>query len=196
MTETLLSLVVAWGVPLIVVSTFLSCLALPIPASLVMLAGGAFAATGDIVLWQAALGALAGAVVGDHVGFLAARSAAGPFGRWMRARPARRGALDRAQVFLDRRGGPAVFLSRWLLSPLGPWVNAAAGLSDMPLRRFTPWEVAGETVWVTLYVGAGYSAAGSIEAAQATIGNALAAVAAGAGAAVSGWWLWRAAARR
>jgi len=82
------------------------------------------------------------------------------------------------------------------LSPLGPWVNAAAGLSDMPLRRFTPWEVAGETVWVTLYVGAGYSAAGSIEAAQATIGNALAAVAAGAGAAVSGWWLWRAAARR
>jgi len=196
MTETLLSLVVVWGVPLIVVSTFLSCLALPVPASLVMLAGGAFAATGDIVLWQAVLGALAGAVAGDHAGFLTARSAAGRFGRWMRARPPRRAALDRAQGFLHRRGGVAVFLSRWLLSPLGPWVNAAAGLSDMPLRRFTPWEVAGETVWVTLYIGVGYTAAGNIEAAQAAIGNALGAIAAGAGAAASGWWLWRAAGRR
>lgn len=192
MTDALLALVAVWGLPLIVVSTFLSCLALPIPASLVMLAGGAFAASGDIALWQTVLGALTGAVAGDHAGYLAARASAGPFGRWMQARPARRAALDRARGFLDRRGGLAVFLSRWLVSPLGPWVNVAAGLSAMPLRRFTPWEIAGEAVWVTLYVGAGYAAAGHIEAAQATIGNALGMVAAGAGAAALGWWLWHA----
>lgn len=86
-----------------------------------------------------------------------------------------------------------MFLSRWLLSPLGPWVNAAAGLSDMPLRRFTPWEVTGEALWVALYVGTGHAAAGSIEAAQAAIGNALGALVAGAGAAALGWWLWNAA---
>ncbi|MCU0906463.1 MAG: VTT domain-containing protein [Rhodobacteraceae bacterium] len=196
MTDTLLALVVTWGVPLIVLATFLSCLALPIPASLVMLAGGAFAATGDIGLWQAALGALAGAVAGDHLGFLAARGAAGPFGHWMRRNPARRAALRRAARFLTRRGGVAVFLSRWLVSPLGPWVNVAAGLSAMPLRRFTPWDVAGEAVWVGLYVGAGYAAAGSIATAQAVIGNALGAIAAGTGSAVLGRWLWRMAAAR
>jgi membrane protein DedA with SNARE-associated domain len=190
MTDTLLALVATWGLPLIAAATFLSCLALPIPASLVMLAGGAFAAAGDLPLGSTAAAALAGAVAGDHAGFLAARAAADPFGRWMRQRPARRTALDRADTFLARRGALAVFLSRWLVSPLGPWVNAAAGLSAMPLSRFTPAVIAGEAVWVALYVGAGLAAADRLADAQAAIGNALAAIAAAGGAAALGAWLW------
>lgn len=195
MTDTLLALVATWGVAVIVVTTFLSCLALPVPASLVMLAGGAFAAAGDLGLAEAAAGALLGAVAGDHVGYFAARRASGSLRRWTGLHPGRSAALARAEAFLDRRGGPAVFLTRWLFSPLGPYVNAAAGLARMPLARFSPWNVTGEAVWVSIYVGVGYAAAGNIETAQAAVGNALAAVAVGGAALALGVWLWRSARR-
>ncbi len=191
MTDTLLSLVATWGVVVIVATTFLSCLALPVPASLVMLAAGAFAATGDLGLIEVTTAAFAGAVAGDHLGYFAARRAADPLERWIARHPRRHAAVARATAYLDRRGGLAVFLTRWLLSPLGPYMNAAAGLARMPLARFSPWEAAGEAVWVAIYVGAGYAAAGSIEAAQAAVGNALGAIAAAAGAAALGVWLWR-----
>ncbi len=191
MTEGLLALVATWGVTVIVGTTFLSCLALPVPASLMMLAGGAFAASGDLDLAEVAIGAFIGALAGDHLGYLAARRASGPLARWTARRPRRRSAMASATAYLHRRGGPAVFLTRWLLSPLGPYMNAAAGVARMPLSRFSPWDAAGEAVWVAIYVGAGYAAAGSIEAAQAAVGNALAAVATGGLAVALGVWLWR-----
>ena len=52
MTETVFALVSSWGPWVIFASAFLSCLALPIPTSLMMLTGGAFAAAGDLALWQ------------------------------------------------------------------------------------------------------------------------------------------------
>ena len=58
---------------MIFVSAFLSCLLVPIPTSLMMLTGGAFAAAGDIALWQVALAAWVGAVLGDQTGFFIGR---------------------------------------------------------------------------------------------------------------------------
>ncbi|MBD3765178.1 MAG: hypothetical protein IE927_10725 [Rhodobacterales bacterium] len=67
MTEALFALVPVWGAPAIGLITFLSCLALPVPASLAMLAGGAFVAAGDLALAPVARAALAGAVLGEAV---------------------------------------------------------------------------------------------------------------------------------
>ena len=61
MTETLLALVPQWGALLIALVNFLACLALPLPASLFMLAAGATAAVG-------ATGALAQVDVGSASG--------------------------------------------------------------------------------------------------------------------------------
>ena len=49
MTETLLALLPAWGPWLLAATTFLSCLMLPIPASMLMLAGGALGGHGRSV---------------------------------------------------------------------------------------------------------------------------------------------------
>jgi len=67
-TDWLLSLVPTYGLWLIAASTFASCLALPIPASVLMLAAGGFAASGDLVLAQVIAAALGGAVAGDQTG--------------------------------------------------------------------------------------------------------------------------------
>ena len=70
MTDWFLGLVPVYGLWLIALVTFASCLALPMPASVVMLAAGGFAASGDLVLWQVIAAALSGAVMGDQFGFL------------------------------------------------------------------------------------------------------------------------------
>ncbi len=68
----------------------------------------------------------------------------------------RRAALmGKATGYLRDRGALAVFLSRWLFSPLGPYVNFAGGAARLDWGRFTWAGIAGETVWVALYVGLG-----------------------------------------
>ena len=186
MTDWLLALVPVWGLWLVGATTFLSCLALPVPASLVMLAAGGFAAAGDLVLWQVAAAALAGAVAGDHAGYALGRSAgAAVLARLARA-PPRAAAIARARATLSRNALATVFLSRWLLSPLGPYVNLAGGAARLPLARFTPAEVAGETLWVAIYTLLGYAFADRIVALGGLLGNASGALAAGAVAVVLG----------
>ena len=171
MSDTIFALVTAYGVYVIFASAFLSCLAFPIPTSLMMLAGGAFVATGDLVLWQVVAAAYGGAVLGDQAGFQIGRHGGTPLIARLARPPARRAVLARARALVDRRGGLGVFFSTWLVAPLGPWVNFAAGATGLPWRRFTIWDVLGETVWVTIYIGLGFSFASQIETVADILGN-------------------------
>lgn len=190
-SQTALALVPVWGGWLIMAVTFLSCLALPMPASLVMLAGGAFTASGDLSLAAVAGAALVGAVAGDQTGYLLARTGGSRAWDRLAIRPGAAAMLTRAVADLARRDLVAIFLSRWLFSPLGPYVNFAAGMTRLDWRRFTLAGIAGEAVWVGVYVGLGYAFAaqiGEIGAAMANLGGGLAAAAV---ALVLGRMLWR-----
>lgn len=189
MTEALLALVPQWGPWAVAITTFLSCLALPVPASLVMLAAGGFAAVGDLSLAAVCLAAFAGAVAGDHAGFALGRLGGPALMARLTARPRRARLVGQAVAALHARGALAVYLSRWLFSPLGPWVNFAGGATGYPWRRFAPPQAAGEATWVALYVGLGWVFAGNLEAAADLAGSALGFL---AGAAVTlglGLWL-------
>ncbi|WP_434619613.1 DedA family protein [Tabrizicola sp. M-4] len=186
MTDWLLGLVPIYGGWLLAVGTFLSCLALPIPASILMLAAGGFAAAGDLTLAGSAGAALAGAVAGDQAGYFAGRfGGAGMIDRL----GAKAAPVARARDLLARKGGVAVFLSRWLVSALGPYVNVAAGAAGQGWARFTAWGVAGEAVWVGLYVGVGWSVAGNLAAASSMAVDVLGFLAAGAVGLGALWWL-------
>ena len=50
MTDWLLGLVPQYGIYLLAAGTFSSCLALPFPASILMIAAGGFVASGDLSL--------------------------------------------------------------------------------------------------------------------------------------------------
>ncbi|MGH1425295.1 MAG: DedA family protein [Pseudooceanicola sp.] len=189
MSDTIIIAIAHWGVPLLAVVTFLSCLALPVPASLAMLATGAFTASGDITLASAAFAALVGAVLGDQAGFLLARSAADPLTDYIATRPKRRALLERARGLTDRHGGPGIFFSRWLVSPLGPYANFAAGLIRMPHLRFTLWGIAGEVVWVTFYTGIGRLFADRIDMVVDLVENLSGLVLGGALMALTAIWM-------
>ncbi|MFN3293117.1 MAG: DedA family protein [Gemmobacter sp.] len=181
LTETLLGLVPVYGAALVGAITFASCLALPVPSSLAMLAGGAFAATGDLSLPGVAGAALAGAVLGDQAGWWLGRSGAGWLAR-ATARPSRARMLARARAQLDGNAFVTVYLTRWLFSPLGPWVNLAAGAMRLGWHRFTFGSVTGEATWVVLYVGLGWAFAAQVDRLGSLMGS-LAGFAAAAGVA-------------
>ncbi len=189
MTDTIFALVTTWGALVIFASSFLSCLALPIPTSLMMLSGGAFVAAGDLALWQVIAGAWGGAILGDQSGYLIGRHGGAPLVERIAHTPARRAVLARARKVVDRRGGLGVFFSTWLFAPLGPWVNFVAGTTGLGWLRFTIWDVLGETIWVTVYVGLGYGFASQIEAVSDILGSAVGLLAGLAVTGAMGVWI-------
>ncbi len=186
MTDWLLALVPQYGFWLLAAATFCSCLALPIPCSILMLAAGGFVAAGDLNLVATGTAALAGAVAGDQTGYFAGRHGGSQL---IAKRGSRAAPLAKATSMLAERGGIAIFLTRWLFSALGPYVNLAAGAARQPWAKFTAWGVAGEAVWVTLYISLGYAFTGNLEAASSMAVQMLGFLAAGAVALGLGAWL-------
>jgi membrane protein DedA with SNARE-associated domain len=184
-----LALVPQYGLWLLAATTFLSCLALPFPASILMMTAGGFVAAGDLVLWQTFAAAAFGGIMGDQLGFWAGRGVGAPLLARAARDPARDALLSRAKSMLDRRGIIAIFLTRWLFSPLGPWVNLITGSTRYNPVQFTAASIAGESVWAGLYVGMGYGFAGNIQAASEMLGSILGLLAAVAAVIILGMWL-------
>ena len=108
------------------------------------------------------LAVLVGSVIDESIGFGVGRF----FGP--RLRTSRLGlkigkeSWESADQLVIKRGGWAVFISRFL-PVLHSVVPAVAGMSKMPYRVFIGWTFAACTIWASLYVGVGYLARSSYE---------------------------------
>ena len=104
--------------------------------------------------------AILGALGGESVGFALGKF----FGP--RIRHSRLGARIgehnwvRAENYVDRRGGIAVFISRFL-PVLHSLVPLTVGMSTMRYRKFIAWTAPACIVWALAYVSVGSAAAGS-----------------------------------
>lgn len=156
MTETFLTLIASYGAYALFVTTFLSCLWVPIPTSLMMLCAGGMVAAGDLSLPPLLIAGFLGAVLGDQAGYFIGKYAAAPALERLSRSPARRAILQRARAFVDQRGGLGVFFSTWAIAPLGPYVNFVTGATGLHWLRFTLWDIAGEFIWVSSYLSMGY----------------------------------------
>lgn len=131
-----------------------------IPGELALLAGGYVVQQGHASLPAMLLAATLGAVVGDSIGYEVGRHL-GP--RLHHSHLGRRigdERWDRAHDLLQRRGGPAIFLGRFV-GLLRALVPAVAGTSRMPYRRFLLWNALGGLIWAPGMVLLGYSAGSS-----------------------------------
>jgi membrane protein DedA with SNARE-associated domain len=191
MTDWFIAALVDYGVFLLGVATFFSCLAVPIPTSLMMLTGGAFVATGDLNLIQTASAAFIGAILGDQAGFQIGARGKFRLRCFMSRNTKRAHLMQRADSYLHKWGGIGVFLSRWLFSPLGPYVNFASGAAELNWLRFSLASFLGEIAWVSIYIGLGYGFADNL-----TMASELASSVMGLLAAVTlmigfGLWIYR-----
>ncbi len=110
------------------------------------------------------------------VGSLAGESVGYAIGHWFgpRLRVSRLGRRIgepqwvRADRWLERRGGLAVFLSRFL-PVLHALVPVTVGASDFPYRRFLAWTAPACTLWALIYVTVGTLAGSSYRALSGTL---------------------------
>ncbi|MFN3830918.1 MAG: DedA family protein [Allorhizobium sp.] len=189
LTETLLASLPSYGLSLLAIVVCISCLGAPLPASIVMMVMGALAAAGDFTLWIVIVVALGSAVAGDQVGYMLGRIAGQRLVPLVARAPSRRKAIERAEREMDQRGNMAVFLTRWLLSPLGPYLNLMAGASGFSWMRFSLAGIMGEAVWVGLYTGLGATFSGSVTEIAEISGSISGFLAAAAVAAILGYKL-------
>jgi membrane protein DedA with SNARE-associated domain len=103
---------------------------------------------------------VAGSLLGESVGFWLGKT----FGPALRAswlgRKLGESNWDRAERYLARRGGPAIFLSRFL-PVLHSLVPLTVGMSGMRYRRFIAWTLPACVIWASAYVTVAALAAGS-----------------------------------
>ena len=173
MTDALLALVPTYGVWLILLALPLSCLALPVPSSILVMTAGGFAAAGDLTLWQVQAAAFAGFVAGDQLAYGIARKGGASLVARMTSRPKLGPVFAKAEAMLNRRGTLAVFLSRTVFSPLGPYMGYLSGALRLHWGAFTLAAVLGAACWSVAYSMLGYVFATQITQVASLIGNAI-----------------------
>jgi membrane protein DedA with SNARE-associated domain len=117
------------------------------------------------------LAVVVGSLAGESVGFALGHY----FGPRIRAsRLGRRlGEKNwlRAERYLERRGGPAVFISRFL-PVLHSLIPITVGAGEMRYRRFLAWTAPACALWALVYVSVGALAAGSYRRLSDTLHSA------------------------
>lgn len=189
MTDQLFGLLSTYGLPALFIILAISSAGVPFPITLLLIATGSFVAQGEMVLWQVLIICSAGAIIGDQIGYC--------LGRWGGRKLVRRvtnrfGGADmikRAETFTKRWGSVGIFLSRWLVTPLGPWLNLTSGITGYPWPRFLFWDVLGEVLWVVIYVGLGYIFSDRVGALADLLGNLTWVIVGVIAAVIVGWKL-------
>ena len=171
MTENLLALVPLYGHWLIFSSLLLSCMAIPVPSSILVMAAGGFAAAGDLIYWQLVLTAWAGFVTGDQIAYNVARLGGRPLVEHVRRQSGSDRVVESADGLLTRFGLLAVFLSRTVFSPLGPYVSFLSGALRFSWLSFSCASMLGSLVWSLSYAGIGFLLAGRIAELASLIAN-------------------------
>ncbi len=151
-SEFFLSAMLAYGAPILGLAVTIDAAGVPLPASLLLIAAGAFARQGAMDAVAALVLGLAGAVLGDSLSFGIGRFAR----RTVEARLGASASWQRARTLFEQRGGLAIFLTRFLLTALALPINLIAGGSGYRFSRFLLFDLSGEALWLVLYGGLGY----------------------------------------
>jgi membrane protein DedA with SNARE-associated domain len=135
---------------------FTESMGIPSPGETAIVTGAVLASQGDLSIELVILIAIAGAVIGDNIGFLIGRHG----GRKLLERPGwgyerRQKVLAYGDDFFARHGSKAVFLGRWvaLVRVTAAWM---AGASGMRMRTFFLWNALGGITWATTVGLVGY----------------------------------------
>ena len=152
MSDFLLTQIINYGSPLFAIILFLGALGLPVGASVMVIAAGAFSQQGILTWYSTALFGLIGAVIGDAISF-----GIGYYAQdWVEVRFGKSAAWQKARDTFDSRAGMAVYLTRFLVTALAIPTNLIAGGSGIRFRRFMTYDTLGEMTWILLYGGLGF----------------------------------------
>jgi membrane-associated protein len=191
MNDQLLAGVSQYGAPALFGIVTIAAVGLPLPITLLLIVAGSMISQGAMNLWWAIGAAGTGSILGDQAGYAIGRwggpvvitKLGGLFGR-----PAK---LEAMEAKAKAWGGPGIFITRWLLSPLGPWINLASGSAGYPWHRFLFWDILGEMTGAVIYISLGRFFSDRVMALYGVLGDLTWAIAALVTAIILGYQLLR-----
>ena len=172
--DGLLGLSSPWGYLLVGLLASLEAAAfigLVVPGETAMVFGGVLASSGHAGLVPMMIVASIGAVAGDSIGYAIGRHFGGPMRRSRLGRRIGDQRWQRAEDYVQRRGGAAVFFGRFV-TVVRALVPTIAGVTRMPYKTFLPYNVAGGVLWACGFVFVGYLAGDSYRRVEHIVGPA------------------------
>lgn len=152
MRDELLAALAQYGSPALFLAVTIAAVGVPLPITLLLVVTGSLVSQRVMNLWWAIGLASAGSIIGDQIGY-----AIGRFGGTALVQRLERifgssGQAEKAEAHVRRWGGMGVFLTRWLATPLGPWMNVASGISCYSWPKFLFWDITGEVLCAALFI--------------------------------------------
>jgi membrane protein DedA with SNARE-associated domain len=142
----------------------------PIPSEIILPVAGYFVGEGTMNFILAVIAATIGSVVGALILYTIARFGGRALvlrlGKFARVRE---DDLDKADDWFDRRG-PWIVLFGRLIPGVRSIVSIPAGLSEMPVWRFTALTTLGSATWNCALIGAGWALGSQYEKVEGVVG--------------------------
>ncbi len=138
-----------------------------VPGELSLVLGGVLAREHRVDIVVMVIVAVAAAIGSYLIGYGVGRAILPLF--LERTRLGRHPMVKRARRELATRGGPAVFVARFVVV-VRAVMPALAGSSELPLRTFVLFDVVGGLIWAILYTLLGYALGTAYQHALHTIG--------------------------
>lgn len=152
-----LSLLLLYKYAALFLITFLASVLLPLPASALLLAAGAFAFQGYFNFGEVIAAGFLGAVTGDSTGYFLARA----WGKEVLEKIGFRRLIHSSRFSemendFSRHASTFVFLTRFLVTWLGSIINIISGLTEFSVKKFLFFDITGEFIYALLFAGIGY----------------------------------------
>jgi len=149
-----LALLLVFLLPALEASAFVGFI---IPGEIGVILGGVLANQHKLALWAALVAGIAGAVIGDSVGYEVGRRYGDQLLEKIPNRLLKPKHIDRTKDLVARNGGRAVFIGRFTTA-LRVLVPGFSGMARIPYLKFLAYNAAGGILWTTGFVLLGYAA--------------------------------------
>ncbi|MGW1172850.1 DedA family protein [Kitasatospora sp. NPDC002543] len=151
-----------YGYLAVAVLVLLDNCGIPVPGQTILVLASVYAGTGHLdfaaVLVIAAVAAALGNSLGYLIGHTGGRAFVHRWGRYVLLTPAR---MERADGFFARHGGKVVTVARFV-DGLRQYNGIIAGTTEMPWRRFLPFNLLGAVLWTAVWGTFGFVAGENI----------------------------------
>jgi len=132
LSNQFLTWIVVYGSPMLSLALFLGALGLPLPGTFFVIAAGAFIRQGVLDGSLTLLLGLGSVVLGDLTSYGVGRFAS----TGIQKRFGASSSWQEAKATLHRRGGAAIYFTRWLFTPVAIPMNLMTGSSGYPFLKF------------------------------------------------------------
>jgi membrane-associated protein len=189
MNDQLLAAVTQYGAPALFGIVSIAAVGVPLPITLLLIVVGSMVSQGAMDLWWALGAASAGSILGDQAGYAIGRWGGPAVVTKLSGLLGKRVSLQAMEAKVKAWGGAGIFITRWLLSPLGPWINLASGTAGYPWHRFLFWDILGEITGAAVFISLGRFFSDRVMSLYGVLGDLTWAIAALLAAAVFGYLL-------